>query len=110
MVEVWHGRLDRPQQIRPELFEQAFLSLSAPAQVEHRHTAGSQHERGQLLRFPQAARSQSFQRRDQNLLRQIFRGMFVPQVTQSIQPDARRHTAEQLGFRFAITSGADLPH
>ena len=81
MVEVRHGRLDRRQQIRPKLFEQAFFSLSAAAQVEHRHPARSQHEGCELLRFTQAARPQSFQRRDQNLLRKVLRGVFVSQVT-----------------------------
>ncbi len=56
IVEVRNGRLDRRQQIRPKLFEQAFSSLRVAAQVEHRHPARSQHERCELLRFTQAAR------------------------------------------------------
>ena len=66
-MDGWTGA----QEIRPKLFEQAFFSLSAAAQVEHRHPARSQHKRCELLRFPQAARPQRFQRGDQNLLRQI---------------------------------------
>ena len=110
LVEAWHGRLHRRQQIRSKLFQQACFTLRVAAQVQHRHPARSQHKGCELLRLPQAARPQCFQRRDQNLLRKIVRSVFVSQVPQSIQPDARRHPAEQLGFCFAVVSGADLPH
>ncbi len=110
MVEVWHRRLDRRLEIRPKLFEQSFFPLSAAAQVEHHHPARSQHEGCEFLRFTQATSPQSFERRDQNLLRKVLGGLFVPQVTQTIEPNAWSHPAEQLGFSFAVASGADLPH
>src|SRR6476661_7359817 len=56
----------RPAYIRPKPFEQIILSASTPAEVERRQPAGSQYERSELFRFTQAARSQSFQRCDQN--------------------------------------------
>jgi hypothetical protein len=74
MFEDRHRRLDRRLQIRPELLEQTFFSLGAAAEVEHRHPARSQHEGSQLLRFTQAARPESFQRRDKNFLRKVLRG------------------------------------
>ena len=110
MVEVWHGRLDRRRQIRSKLFEQAFFSLSASAQVEYRHAAGSQYEGCELFGFPQAARAKRFQRCYHYLLNQIRRVMFISQVPQTIEPNARGHPAEQLGFRFTVIAGADLPY
>ena len=65
----------------PNCSSRRSFPLSVAAQVEHGHPARSQHERGELLRFTQTTRPQSFQRRDQNLLHEILRGVFVSQVT-----------------------------
>jgi hypothetical protein len=70
-------------------------AINAPAQVEHRHPAGSQHERCELLRFTPATCPKSFQRRDQNLLRQVIGGVFDAQVAQTIELNARRQAAEE---------------
>src|SRR5690349_15054011 len=74
----------RPAYIRPKPFEQIILSASTPAEVERRQPAGSQYERSELFRFTQAARSQSFQRCDQNLRSQVFGSMLISQMAQSI--------------------------
>jgi hypothetical protein len=37
-------------------------------------------------------------------------GVSVSQVTQAIQPHARRHPAKQFAFGLVIVSGADSPH
>ena len=98
------------EKIRPELFEQTLFPLRAPAQLEHRHPARAEHEGGELLRLPQAPRPQGFQRREDDLLRQVVRGVRVSQVTQTIEPNARSHPAEQLGFGLAVGAGADSKH
>ena len=110
MVKVRDKGLDRRRQIRAKLFEKAFLSLSASALVEYRHTARSQHERYKLFRIPQAARPQGFEGSDQNLLGEIVRGLLISQVAESVETDARSHAPEKFGFRVASVAGADAPH
>jgi len=57
----------------------------------------------ELFRLPQVARAKSFQRRDQNLLGQVVRGMLVSQqVTQAVEPDARSHPAEKLSLGLGV--------
>jgi len=110
MVQVRHKGLDRRWQIRAKLFEQAFLSLSASALVEHCHAARAQDERCKLFRIPQAARPQGFEGSDQNLLGEIVRGLLVSQVAESVETDARSHAPEKFSFCFASVAGADAPH
>jgi hypothetical protein len=107
---VLPGWLRRREQLRPERCEQTFSSLSAAPQLEHRHPAGAQHEGCELVRLSEATRPQSFQRRDQHLLRKVVRGVHVSHVTQAIEPNPRRHPAEQLVFGVAVASGANSPH
>jgi len=109
LVERRRGRLDRRLSVGFELIEQAFSSLRVAAHVEHGHTAGSQHEGCELFGFAQAAGSQSFERRDQDLLGQIVGGLFVAQMTQAIETDTGRHAAAKLGFGYAAGRGSDLP-
>jgi hypothetical protein len=58
---------------------------------------------------PSPARAQCAGHNDQDLLHQAVRGIWIPQVAQSIEPDAWRHAPEQLGFRFSIFE-FDSPH
>lgn len=109
-VQARHRRLEFRQPIRPKLAEQMLLSLSGPAQAEHRHPASAQHEGRQLPGLTQPTRSQRFERRDHDLLCKVLRGVFVSQVAQAIQPNARSHPAEQFGFSFTVGSTTDSPH
>jgi hypothetical protein len=103
------GGLRSRQQVRSEPVEQLPFSLSAAAQVEHRHPTRSQHERPELFRLPETSRPKGFQRRHENLLREILRRLRVPQVTQPVEPNARSHACEELRLGFAVGSGGDSP-
>ena len=87
----------------------SFFSFRTAPQVQNRHAARSQYKGCKLFRLAQAARAQRLKRCDQNLLHQVLGGVFVPQVPQAVEPNARRHAAAELGFGFAAASRADLP-
>src|SRR5215471_16736733 len=53
MVQARLERLRRSDQVWPELFEEAFLSLSASTLIEHRHPTRSEHEGCEFFRFAQ---------------------------------------------------------
>jgi hypothetical protein len=109
VVQMRHGRLNR-HEIRGKRFKQSFSSPSPAAQIHHHHPACAEHEGRELLRLAQATRPQSFKGRNEHLLRQVVRGVAIPQVTQAVEPNPGSHSAKQLGFGFAVVSGPDLPH
>ena len=51
LVEIRDGPRRSASEIRSVLFKESLLSLGVPAQIKHRHPAGSQHERSELFRF-----------------------------------------------------------
>jgi hypothetical protein len=108
-VELRCGWLRRYLRVRPIPVEKVLPSLGAAADIEHSHSAHPEHKGCKLVRFSKTTGSQSFQRRDQNLLHEVLRRVFVSQVTQTIKPDAWSHSPEQLRLSFTIVSGADLP-
>jgi len=106
-VDVRQGRRWRHAQVGGILFEQPLLSLRAAAEVEHRHTAGAQDKGGEFFGLAKAAGPEGLQCGDKDLLHEIVRGVFLPQVAQAVQADPRTHAADEFGFGFAIGSSTD---
>ena len=110
LVNNRHGRLGRAWHVAPKLLEQALFSLRTPAQVEHGHAADSEDIGSKLFVLEKAASAEGFKSCNENLLHQIFRFGFIPKVTQTVEPDARGHAAEQLGFGGLAGTQGDQAH
>ena len=110
MIETRSRVVNHFWQIGSKVLEKAFFSLRAATQIEHGHPAGSQNERCELFRLAQAARAESLNRRDENLLHKILCCLLIPQMTEAIEPNTRSHPAEELRFGFVVGSVTDQGH
>lgn len=93
--------------IAPGLEQRLAPPRPAP-QLEHRHAAAAEHERGDPLRLAHLPGAQALERHEEHLLDEVRGRLPVAQVAQPVQPHARREAAIELCFRNRIGRCAGL--
>ncbi len=99
------GRLDRLFHVAPGL-EQPLAPRRSATQLEHRHPAHAEDERGEPLGVAQAAGAQPLEGRHEHLLHQVLGGVPVAQVAQPVEPHPRREAAAELGLGLRVGGGS----
>ncbi len=89
------------------LGEEAFLALRVAAEVEDSHAAGSEDEGGEFGVVVEAAGGEGFERGEDDVLDEVVGGLFVAEVAEAVEADARGHAAEEFRFGFGSVPGVD---